>query len=44
METEVILSYDLLYINEKDYNSIIFKIQEIQKMIFNFKNQLKINE
>jgi four helix bundle protein len=44
LETEIILSYDLNYMNENNYNLILPKIQEVQKMIFAFKNQLRINE
>ena len=34
LETQIILSYDLNYIVEKEYLEISEKIQEIQKMIF----------
>ncbi len=44
LETEIILSYDLTFINEQNYNSILPKIQEIQKMLYSFQRQLKTND
>ena len=44
LETEIILSFDLLFINEQNLNIILPKIQEVQKMIYSFKHQLKIND
>jgi len=41
IETDVILAYDLEYITENDLNESITKIQEVQKMIFAFRNSLK---
>jgi four helix bundle protein len=41
IETDVILAYDLDYITENDLNESITKIQEVQKMIFAFRNSLK---
>lgn len=44
LETEIILSYDLNFIDEQNFNLILPKIQEIQKMIYSFKNQLMAND
>jgi four helix bundle protein len=44
LETEIILSYDLIFISEQNYNTILPKIQEIQKMLYAFQQQLKIND
>ena len=44
LETEIILSFDLLFINEQEFNTILPKIQEVQKMLYSFKHQLKIND
>jgi four helix bundle protein len=43
LETEIILSFDLTFINEQNLNIILPKIQEIQKMLYSFKRQLKID-
>jgi four helix bundle protein len=39
-ETEIILAHDLEYITEVDFNESIAKIQEVQKMIFAFRQSL----
>lgn len=44
LETEIILSFDLLFINEQNLNSILPKIQEVQKMLYSFKHQLITND
>jgi four helix bundle protein len=44
LETEIILSYDLAFISEQNLNIILPKIQEVQKMLYSFKHQLKIND
>lgn len=44
LETELILCFDLNFIDENNYNLVIAKIQEIQKMLFSFKNHLKVND
>lgn len=44
LETEIILSYDLSFINEQNLNSILPKIQEVQKMLYSFKHQLNTND
>ena len=40
LETELIISYDLGYINKNEINRIIEEIQEIERMIQGFKKQL----
>lgn len=42
LETQIILSYDLHFISEKDYLEISKKIEEVQKMIFGFRKSLSI--
>jgi four helix bundle protein len=42
LETELLLAVDLNYINEVQINSVMQVIQEVQKMIFGFKESLKI--
>jgi four helix bundle protein len=42
LETEFLLAVDLNYINEVQINSVMQVIQEVQKMIFGFKESLKI--
>jgi four helix bundle protein len=45
LETQIILSFDLNYVAEKDYMEFSEKIQEIQKMIYGFRKTLsKINK
>lgn len=44
LETEIILCHDLSIIDEQNCNIILPKIQEIQKMIFSFKNHFKIKD
>jgi len=44
LETEIILCFDLNFIEEQSFNTILPRIQEIQKMIFSFKNQLEVNK
>ena len=40
LETELIVSYNLKYIDLVIYNNLLSKISEIQKMIYGFKNKL----
>jgi len=40
VETEIILSHDLGYISENVLNETISKVQEIQKMIYVYRNSL----
>ena len=42
LETQVILSYDLGFISEKDYLKVVEKITEVQKMIYSFRKSLSI--
>ncbi|RLD59353.1 MAG: diversity-generating retroelement protein bAvd family protein [Bacteroidetes bacterium] len=42
LETQIILSYDLGFVSEKDYLEILKKIEEVQKMIFGFRKTLSI--
>ena len=42
LETQIILSYDLNFVSEKDYSKISEKIAEVQKMIFGFRKSLSI--
>jgi four helix bundle protein len=44
LETEIILSYDLSFISEPNFITIMSKIQEIQKMLYSFQHQLTIND
>ena len=41
LETYIYLSFDLEYLSEEKLNQQIEKVQEIQKMIFQFKKRLK---
>jgi four helix bundle protein len=41
VETQLYLCFDLNYISEAELNDFLIKIQEIQRMIFRFKQQLK---
>lgn len=43
LETQLYLCFDLNYITEADLNDLLIKVQEIQRMIFRFKQQLKIS-
>ena len=40
LEAQVYLSYDLPYIKELEFNNLVEKINEVQKMIISFKNSL----
>lgn len=40
VETQFFLSYDLEYINEDTLNRILPMVQDVQKLIFNFKKHL----
>ena len=42
LETQIILSYDLHFISDKDFLQISEKITEVQKMIFGFRKSLSI--
>ena len=44
LETQIIISYDLHYISEKDYLEISEKIREIQKMIYGFRKSLRLSK
>ena len=44
LETQIIISFDLGYILEKEFNSLSNDIQEIQKMIFGFRKSLSITK
>jgi len=45
LETQLILAFDLAFINETDYNKISKDIEEIQKMIYGFRNSIsKLNK
>lgn len=44
LETEIILGYDLTFMSEQNYTNILPKIQEVQKMLYAFQQQLKIND
>lgn len=44
LETEIILCLDLNFIDEQNCNIILPKIQEIQKMIYSFKNHFKVKD
>lgn len=41
LETQIILLYDLSYVNTKEYEEISNSIQEIQKMLYGFISKLK---
>ena len=43
LETLLILAYDLDYITQEEFNESEKKINEIQRMIFGFKNSLNLN-
>ena len=40
LEAQVYLSYDLLYIEQIEFDNLLEKINEVQKMIISFKNTL----
>lgn len=40
LETELIVSFNLKYIDSISYENLLNKISEIQKMIYGFKNKL----
>ena len=40
LETQIIISKELNYLSEEDFNSIDKQIQEVQKMIISFMSQL----
>lgn len=40
LETQIILSFDLGYISENEFNNLTNKVTEIQKMIFSFQKKL----
>ncbi|MCG8412383.1 MAG: four helix bundle protein [Bacteroidales bacterium] len=40
LETLIILSLDLKYLNKSEFEIIIDRIKEIQKMIYSFKNKI----
>jgi four helix bundle protein len=44
LETELLLAHDLNFINDSQIAPVIQLIQEIQKMIFGFKETIKVNE
>ena len=41
LETLIILSFDLEYLLKSDFENIINKIEEIQKMIYSLRNKMK---
>jgi four helix bundle protein len=41
LETLIILSSDLEYLNKSDFEIIIDKIKEVQKMIYSFRNKIR---
>ena len=41
LETLIILSFDLEYLLKSDFEHIINKIEEIQKMIYSLRNKMK---
>lgn len=43
LETQIILAFDLNYVEEIEFNRIEKKISEIQRMIFGFRKTLKSN-
>jgi four helix bundle protein len=44
LETQIIISGDLGFIEEQEYNLIIEEINEIQKMIYGFGKSLEANQ
>jgi four helix bundle protein len=42
LETELLLAFDLNYLNEDQAQPVLLQIQEIQKMIHGFKEKLKV--
>ncbi len=40
LESQIYIGYDLNYYSEKELDIYLEKVQEIQKMIYNFKNHL----
>lgn len=42
LETQIILGFDLNYIEKKEAKELIFKINEVSKMIVGFKKTLKL--
>ncbi len=41
LETLIILSFDLEYLNKSEFDIIIDNIKEVQKMIYSFRNKIK---
>jgi len=41
LETQILLSFDLNYLDEKQTDSVCIQINEIQKMLFSFRKTLK---
>ncbi|MFC2151376.1 four helix bundle protein [Bacteroidota bacterium] len=41
LETLIILSFDLEYLNKSEFEIIIDKIKEVQKMIYSFRNKIR---
>ncbi len=41
LETLIIFSFDLEYLNKSEFDIIIDKIKEVQKMIYSFRNKIK---
>lgn len=43
LETLIILSFDLEFLKESDYNNLIKELEEIQKMIYGLKARIQSN-
>lgn len=42
LETEILLAIDLKYLNDEQVSKVLQNIQEVQKMIFGFKESIKL--
>ncbi|GGF69256.1 four helix bundle protein [Wenyingzhuangia marina] len=41
IETQLIIAFELEFIKEEDFETLLFKIKQIQKMLYNFRRTLK---
>ena len=41
IETQITIAHEILYLNDKDYNSLLMDIQEIQRMLSGLKRSLQ---
>ncbi|WP_317166199.1 four helix bundle protein [Wenyingzhuangia heitensis] len=41
METQLIIAFELKYIKEEEFEKLLSKTKQIQKMLYNFRRTLK---